>query len=80
MRTWEHSEKVLATIQECVNAETDSEGVVTKFVAVVEVMDTDGKKLVTYRGPSNEACPVWDCRGMMQEVMADADWFGGDDE
>ena len=75
MKTWEHSEKVQAVLQEVINEERDSEGFVTAFIAVCEVMDGDGKKLVAYRGPSAEASPTWLVKGMVREVIEDSEWF-----
>lgn len=39
---------------------------VTKWVAVVECMDENGDKYVTgFRGPTSDACPVWDFKGLL---------------
>lgn len=78
--TWNHAMKLQDAIQEAVNEEGDSQGVVTAYVAVVEVMDGDSKKLVAYRGPNADAVPVWVARGMMRQVADDPEWFVGDDD
>jgi hypothetical protein len=78
--TWGYAKKLTDAMQEAVNEDGDSQGVVTAFVAVLEVMDGDGKKLVTYRGPNAEAIPVWVARGMLREVTDNPDWFVGEDD
>lgn len=81
MKTWDHSEKVLAILQDVINEDRDSEGFVTAYIAVIEVMDGETKKLVSYRGPNMEAVPVWLAKGMLREVIEDPEWFtDGDDD
>lgn len=78
--SWDHAERLGAVLQEIVNDETESRGMVTSFSAVCEVMDADGKKLVTFRGPSSDACPVWLAKGMMREITDDPEAFYGEDD
>lgn len=67
--TWTDSQRIQDAIQVAVNTEDDSRGVVTKFIAIAEVLDGDGKKLVAFRGPNSDAVPVWDVRGMLHDTL-----------
>lgn len=78
--TWGHALKLTDAIQEAVNEEGDSQGIVTAYVAVIEVMDGDSKKLVAYRGPNADAIPMWVARGMLREVSDDPSWFTSEDD
>lgn len=78
--TWTHSEALHERIQEVVNKESDSQGIVTKFVVVAEVMDEDSKKLTCYRGPNEDSVPRWDVRGMFHELLILDDFFERDDD
>lgn len=78
--TWEDAQALQDALQEAVNREDDSRGVVTAFVAIAEVMDGEAKKLVAFRGPNPDAVPVWLARGMMREVVDDPEWFTDKEE
>lgn len=78
--TWGYAMKLSDAFQEAVNEDGESQGIVTAYVAVVEVMDGDSKKLVAYRGPNADAIPVWVARGMMRQVADDPEWFVGEDD
>jgi hypothetical protein len=80
LQTWGHAERLSAVLQEIVNDDSDSQGVVTGFAAVCEVMDEEGKKLVTFRGPTSEACPVWLAKGMLRAITDDPEAFIGEDD
>lgn len=51
-------------------------GFCTRWLAIIEVMDSDGdKRLVALRGPTAEMLPVWDFRGWLLELMQSPDLF-----
>jgi hypothetical protein len=80
VKTWDHAAVLQDAIQGVVNQEGETHGVVTAFILVAEVMDGDGKKLVSYRGPSSDAAPMWLVKGMAREVVDDPDSFYGEDD
>lgn len=77
---WAHALVLNDAMQEAVNEDGESRGIVTAYIAVVEVMDGEAKKLVAFRGPNSDAIPVWVARGMMREVADDPAWFAKEDD
>ena len=80
MGEWEDIQAIQDAVQAAINQEAQSEGILTKFVLVAEVLNEDGKKLVFFRGPNAEAIPTWDAKGMIREVIADPQAFTRDEE
>lgn len=79
MDTWRDSNKIMDVIQEAMNDDPESRGILTKFVAVCEVASDDGKRLVYLRGPNADACPLWDAQGLAGFLASDDNAFGGED-
>ena len=55
--------------------------VVTKWVVVVEILDTNGEKFLTgYRGPTSNSIPTWDVKGLLGYAADEMDFNDKDEE
>lgn len=55
--------------------------ILTKWVVVMEMMDGEGNKWITgFRGPTPNAVPMWDAKGLLMYCAQDLDTMDEDDE
>lgn len=75
----EKLEAITRGFQDCVhddNAQGAKGGVVTRWVAVIEVMTVDGRKwlLRLDQDAGGRRLVQWDRRGLLQEGLIDSEW------
>lgn len=70
----EQAEVIHETLQSVVR----NDGVLIRWLVMVETLETDGTKSLGFlRGPNEQALPYWDGRGWCWEYIQDPKPFGG---